>query len=197
MTKKTSRQLQAEETRKRIVLCYLDIIREKPPNEVKITELCQRAGVSVGTYYHHFKNKYSVIRDIYYHIDERFNVVCQELQADSYVDRVLEYITYTGQEAQNYYGLRAATTIYQLQMNIEGAFFLDTTRPFSQNLCDLLRGAVEAGELPPNLDVRSTVLDLLCIFRGIVYSWCLLKGELDIEGTIYATVSAYMESLNK
>ena len=106
MTKKTSRQLQAEETRKRIVLCYLDIIREKPPNEVKITELCQRAGVSVGTYYHHFKNKYSVIRDIYYHIDERFNVVCQELQADSYVDRVLEYITYTGQEAQNYYGLR-------------------------------------------------------------------------------------------
>lgn len=192
---KTTRQLQAENTKKRIVAHYLDIIRERPASEVKISELCKRANISVGTYYYYYKDKDSVIRDIYYHIDERFIEIYKTLRADSHVGRILEYITYTGKEAQNYYGLRAATTIYQLQMKIEGSFFLDITRPFSQNLCKLLNGAIAAGELRPGLDIRATTLDLLCIFRGIIYSWCLLKGEFDVENMIHTTVAAYMNHL--
>lgn len=192
---KTSRQLQAEETKKQILLCYLDMIREKSADEIKVSELCRKANVSVGTYYYYYKSKDNIIRDIYYHIDDRFNEVYQTLTAGSYVDRILEYITHTGDEAQNYYGLRATTTIYQLQMNVEGSFFLDTSRPFSQNLSDLLTKAIKAGELQESLDIHSTVLDLLSIFRGTVYSWCLLKGELDIKGTIHTIVTAYMQRL--
>lgn len=43
-------------------------------------------------------------------------------------------------------------------MKIEGSFFLDITRPFSQNLCELLNGAIAAGELRPGLDIRANTL---------------------------------------
>lgn len=195
MRMKTSRQLKAEETQKRIVLCYLDMIRERPADKVKISELCQRANVSVGTYYYYYKNKDSIVRAIYSHIDDRFNEIYRTLRAGSYVGKILEYITHTGDEAQDYFGLRAATTIYQIQMDVEGSFFSDITRPFGQNLCRLLEDAIEAGELPSGTDIRSAVLDLLCIFRGIVYSWCLLEGEFDVKETIHTVVSSYMDDL--
>lgn len=194
---KTSRQVQAEETKRQILLCYLEMIREKPMDEIKISELCKKANVSVGTYYYYYKNKENIIRDIYYHIDNRFNDIYQSLTAESYVERILEYLIHTGDEALNYYGLQAATTIYRLQMNVEGEFFMDTSRPFSMNLMNLLTGAIEAGEIPTDIDIRSTVLELLSIFRGIVYSWCLLKGEFDIVETISTVSAAYMQNLKK
>lgn len=194
---KTSRQLQAEETKRQILSCYLELIREKPADEIKIAELCQRANVSVGTYYYYFKAKDSIIREVYYHIDARFEEISKTLSGKSNVAKILEYITHTGSEARNYFGLNAATTIYRLQMDIDADFFLDTGRPFSQNLSQLLETAVSEGELPAGLDLQGTVVDLLCIFRGIIYSWCLLRGDFDVESTIHTTVAAYMKGLQK
>lgn len=194
---KTSRQIQAEETKRQILLCYLEMIREKPIDDIKISELCKKANISVGTYYYYYKNKENIIRDIYYHIDNRFDKIYQSLSAKSYTERIQEYLTHTGDEALNYFGLQATTTIYQLQMNVEGDFFMDTTRPFSLNLIKLLTSAIEAGELPAGINIQSTVLELLSIFRGIVYSWCLLKGEFNIVETISTVVAAYMQNLKK
>lgn len=194
---KTSRQIQSEETRQQIFEAYLDLIREKPDSEIKIAELCDRAGVSVGTYYYYYKTKDKLIRQVYYHVDSRFDQIYRRLTADTYMARIVEYILHTSDEAKNYYGLRATTTIYQLQMEIDGSFFTDTSRPFSQHLCELLNGAIQAGELPEGLDIHEAVLNLLCIFRGTVYSWCLLKGSLDMEETIRSTVTAYLRRLSR
>lgn len=192
---KTSRQIQAEKTKGQILDCYLELIREKPIDEIKIADLCKKADISVGTYYHYFRSKESIIREIYYRIDARFEEIGKHLCGKTYVDQILEYLTHTGDEAQNYFGLRASTTIYRLQMSIDADFFLDTSRPFSQNLLRLLTLAVKAGELSEDIQIQTTVIDLLCIFRGIVYSWCLLKGEFDVEDMIHTTVKAYLKKI--
>ena len=61
MKETTSRKQQAMETRIKILEIALDLFKEKGMNAVKITDICQAAGVSVGAFYHHFPSKESII----------------------------------------------------------------------------------------------------------------------------------------
>ena len=52
-TKKTSRQLQAEQTKAHLLEVALRLVREQGFDNVKIGDICKEAGVSTGAFYHH------------------------------------------------------------------------------------------------------------------------------------------------
>ena len=56
MKRKTSRQIQAENTKKRILDTVADILRTKSFEQMGILEICEKAGISIGAFYHHFEN---------------------------------------------------------------------------------------------------------------------------------------------
>lgn len=43
---------------------YMQLLAEKPADEIRISELCQRAGVSKSTFYNNYKNMPGFIRDV-------------------------------------------------------------------------------------------------------------------------------------
>lgn len=56
-TNKTSRQLQADKTRKHILDTAYQLICEKPVAAIRITDITKASGISTGTFYHYFPSK--------------------------------------------------------------------------------------------------------------------------------------------
>ena len=60
-------------TRQKIYRCFLDLRRKKPIEEIRITDLCEKAGINRATFYHHYQ-------DIYALSDEMENTVIERYQ---------------------------------------------------------------------------------------------------------------------
>ena len=64
-------QLKSKETKARIFQAAKDILRKKGYEELSIKNICEEAGVSNGSFYHHFKTKDDLLS---YYIEEQPNI---------------------------------------------------------------------------------------------------------------------------
>lgn len=44
-----------------------DLMRQKTVNEISVTEICEKVGISRRNFYRYFQDKYEVVQWIYYH----------------------------------------------------------------------------------------------------------------------------------
>ena len=56
-TAMTRRQQQAAETRQKIYVSTISLYQTKPYDSVTIADICEAADISVGSFYHYFKDK--------------------------------------------------------------------------------------------------------------------------------------------
>lgn len=52
-------------TKKIIIDTVLGLIKTKDLQEITVQQICEEAGVSKGTFYNHFKDKYDVLHTFY------------------------------------------------------------------------------------------------------------------------------------
>ena len=57
----TSRDLQARETRERLMRTAMDLIAGEGYRTVTVSRICRECGVSVGTFYQYFTSKKDII----------------------------------------------------------------------------------------------------------------------------------------
>ncbi|MBR3356356.1 MAG: TetR/AcrR family transcriptional regulator C-terminal domain-containing protein [Solobacterium sp.] len=59
------------------------LLKKKPLDKIRITEICQAAEIERSTFYYHFKDKYDLVAWIFYHDAFRTNVTDVKEAADS------------------------------------------------------------------------------------------------------------------
>lgn len=59
-------------TRQKIYRCFLDLRRKKPIEEIRITDLCEKAGINRATFYHHYEDIYALSDEMEYSVIERY-----------------------------------------------------------------------------------------------------------------------------
>ena len=86
----TSRDLQREETRRRVRDCALQIFRRDGVAAAKIEEIVKLAGVSRGTFYFHFPTKEDVIVDLLDEAEGRVAHAIEVLPTSTPLKKVLD-----------------------------------------------------------------------------------------------------------
>ncbi|WP_333576728.1 TetR/AcrR family transcriptional regulator [Faecalibacillus intestinalis] len=66
----TTRDIQREETKKRIYDVAFKLFDEFGYDKVKVSDIAKAANVSVGSVYYHYKNKEAIIDYGYYEFDQ-------------------------------------------------------------------------------------------------------------------------------
>lgn len=66
-------------TQLRIYQAVKKLLEEKSPHNISIQDICQYAGIGVGTFYHYYASKNEAIFDISNPIDEYFDTVVKPL----------------------------------------------------------------------------------------------------------------------
>jgi TetR/AcrR family fatty acid metabolism transcriptional regulator len=184
---KTKRQEQAIETKNRIYTAAIDLMDQKGFENLTIADISQKAGVSVGAFYHYFTSKNDILAEIFHKADEYFSTqVISELKMSNVPDKIVEYFDHYAK-----FNMASGVELTQQIFNPKIKFFIKKDRPMLVILEDLIEEGQERNEIRADEDPEELSRFLLVMARGVVFEWSLYDGSYDLE----AAMHKYIESL--
>jgi AcrR family transcriptional regulator len=179
----TKRKQQAAKTREKISAAALELLKAHTIEEIGVNDICRHAGVSVGAFYHYFKNKDNIILEVYRDLDIRFEKLAKSPGAYQMTvrDFIFEY-SKCYSDFQMEVGAAFAGKVYALQSRV----FLDTKRPIHIRLREYLLEKQRDGKIDAALDVGEFCDYLIVILRGNAYDWCLHEGAYNLTEKLFA-----------
>lgn len=194
MGEKVTRKEQAINTKKKLIQTSLNLFRTKGFDEVTINEICKKANVTTGAFYHHIKSKYGVIVEAYSEYDSYCDDKIKDIDASkSCMEKLYEYLKYQIDYTQDM-GLETISVIYKIQITEDNKFFLSEKRTLYKHLNNIIKLAQENNELVSDVSSENITSELLLIIRGVVYNWCQCLGEYNLLEMENRIVGNYMKA---
>ena len=193
-----TRKEQAELTRQKIAQTAIDLIRKNGYSKVNVSDICKRAGVSVGSFYHYFSSK-SVLATIYDRSDAALvNRIKTIGLSGNTQKKLLTLFEFQVDYVVNEFGLEMLDEMFKgrLENLSDGnVLFFSKKRPLYTNVDTLIRIAMESGELKMSRPPEFITNDILRFFRGILYDWCARSGSYNLLDNVQESMGFYIHLL--
>lgn len=170
-SKKTKK---ADETRQKIFETAMHLMSEKGYQGATIRDICNCAGVSVGSFYRYFPAKSDILKEVYDAGDTLMENEDPELLSKCWLVRIEAFIAKYA-KLNNDTGLATMRILY----NPENKWFT-LVRPMQHKLEELIFGAQSHAELTPSLSAKELTEILFVCMRGICYDWCISNGSYNL-----------------
>ena len=182
-----SRQQQkSRETRERIFRAAKRILEKQGYEELSIKNICEEAGVSNGSFYHHFKTKDDLLS---YYIEDQPKIDPDLLELPDSVEGVKEgiikvYLNYVKYCRE--LGVEFVAEYYDTKNQALNAA-VRTERPYPVlTVQSYVEKAMAAGIVSLNVEIDEFTTDIRMIVIGNVFEWCVKHGDADFEGKFRA-----------
>ncbi len=195
MCELTKQQLKSKETKERIFRAARHILQKKGYEELSIKNICEEAGVSNGSFYHHFKTKDDLLS---YYIEDQpsINPDLLDLPRDS--KEAKETIIYVYLNYVHYcqeLGVEFMANYYTPK-NQSLNPLIRTERPYPiVAVHNYLEKCIQAGIVSPRLSLEDITTDIRMIVIGNVFEWCLKTGDADFEGNMKRSLQVYLDGI--
>ena len=163
--------------------------------QLSIKNICEEAGVSNGSFYHHFKTKDDLLS---YYIEEQpsMDPDLLGLPADAgetkkaIISVYLNYVHYCEELGVEF------MANYYTPKNQSLNPLSRTERPYPIiTVHDYLKRVIDAGIISPSTDLEDITTDIRMIVIGNVFEWCLKSGNADFEGNMQRSLETYLNGL--
>ena len=179
--KLTSRDIQARETREKLLRTSMELIAREGYRGVTVSRICKECGVSVGTFYQYFSAKRELVALLSRRRNESIYQAAQsldytkpagELYAD-YVRVTMEQIRVQGflQARAILTGMMEAPDVGDLNHGIQLR---------KEMVFRILRQGRLSGEFTSAMDEEEFFWLYSATFHGILVLWCYRDGDMDI-----------------
>lgn len=191
----SKQQLKSRETKARIFRAAKTILQQKGYEELSIKNICEEAGVSNGSFYHHFKTKDDLLS---YYIEEQPSINPDYLDLPSSAEEaknaiILVYLNYV------HYCQELGVSFmsnYYTPKNQSLNPLIRTERPYPiVTVHNYLQKAMAAGVIRFDPDLEEVTTDIRMIVIGNVFEWCLKHGKTDFEGNMKRSLKTYLDGL--
>lgn len=190
-----SRQQQkSKETKEKIFQAAKRILQKKGYEELSIKNICEEAGVSNGSFYHHFRTKDDLLS---YYIEDQptINPDLLELPGNAagvregIIQVYLNYVKYCRE-----LGVEFMSGYYDTKNQALNAA-IRTERPYPiVTVQTYVEKAIAAGIVRLNVKIEEFTTDIRMIVIGNVFEWCLRNGEVDFEENMSRSLGKYLDS---
>lgn len=195
MQELSRQQLKSQETKKKIFLAAKNILKREGYDALSIKNICEEAGVSNGSFYHHFKTKDDLLS---YYIEEQPSISSSLLVSPESVDDVrntvvlvyLNYVKYCqelGVEFMANYYTPKNQSLNPLKRT-ERSYPIVTVQEY-------LKQSMDAGIIRSDLPLDEITTDIRMIVIGNVFEWCLKNGDTDFEGNMKRSLETYLRGI--
>ena len=189
-----SRQQQkSKETKERIFHAAKDILQKDGYEALSIKNICEAAGVSNGSFYHHFKTKDDLLS---YYIEEQPSIDPDHLELPRDAAGVKEAIVYVYLNYVQYcreLGVDFMSSYYTPKnQSLNAVSRTQRSYPII-TVENYLKKCIQAGIISPKLSLQEISTDIRMIVIGNVFEWGLMKGDCDFEGNMKRSLSTYLE----
>ena len=202
MANKRSRPSKASEpsdAKQKLIDTTVELVKKYGADAITVRNVCEEAGLSIGTFYHHFQNKDDLL--MYFVREESFDSFVLETPLEDIAGRVCElymhlisrYLTLGEEFMKSFYTTgNKALSAYMGQEN--GCFAEGTV----MSRCEReLVDAREQGFLEKGADPHLLSMDICTIVKGCVFEWALDDGRMNIAESLERIVRAYLEIYRK
>ena len=193
----TKQKLKSQETKERIFEATKAILQKNGYENLSIKNICEEAGVSNGSFYHHFKTKDDLLS--YY-------VVAQPSMTSELSD-----LPHDKEEAKN-----AIVEVYrtyaayckELGPDFVSGYYtprnqalnpdIRSERPYPiVTVQNYLEKAVSARKIELKLSIPEVVDDIRMLVIGNAFEWSMRSGKVDMEENIRRSLSYYLDGVLK
>ena len=193
-TELSRQQQKSRETREKIFQAAKRILQKKGYEELSIKNICEEAGVSNGSFYHHFKTKDDLLS---YYIEDQptINPDPLELPEDvagvkkGIIEVYMNYVKYCRE-----LGVEFMSGYYDTKNQALNAA-IRTERPYPiVTVQTYVEKAIAAGVVKLNEEIDEFTTDIRMIVIGNVFEWCLRGGDTDFEGNMSRSLGKYLDA---
>jgi len=190
----SKQELKSRETKNRIFQASKVILKTEGYEALSLKNICKEAGVSNGSFYHHFKSKDDLLS---YYIEEQPKIAPDLLEnpkdvtgvKETIIQVYLNYVRYCGE-----LGVEFLASYYDTKnqaLNPETR----TQRPYPiVTVQEYVEKAIAADVVKLNVKIEEFTTDIRMIVIGNVFEWCLRKGKVDFAGNMKRSLGKYLDS---
>ncbi len=191
----TKQQRKSKETKERIFQAAKTILQRSGYENLSIKNICEEAGVSNGSFYHHFKTKDDLLS---YYIEAQPTVnpalldmpQNKEEAINAIIGVYLNYASYCKELGVDFVAGYYTPRNQALNPDIR------TERPYPiVTVQQYLEKAVVANAIQLKLTIAEVVNDIRMLVIGNAFEWAMRNGEVDMEVNIKRSLSHYLESV--
>lgn len=168
------RRQQSQKTEKRLMQAAWELMSEHGFDAVPVRDICKKAGVTTGAFYHHFPTKEAMLDRGYERMDDFIRARVEKAPAARAIDRLraifLSYAAYMEQENGE-----LTARFYQNLLSSRSLQAFDQKRYIYDAVGRYFTRAVSEGDLTDRYP--SDYMAEFCVrhFRGIVIDWAFHK----------------------
>ena len=191
----SKQQLKSKETKEKIFHAAKSILQKSGYESLSIKNICEEAGVSNGSFYHHFKTKDDLLS---YYIENQPTVDPElldvpkdkETAKEAIVGVYLNYVAYCKELGVDFVAGYYTPRNQALNPTIR------TERPYPiVTVQHYLERAVAADAITLNLSIPEVVTDIRMLVIGNAFEWALRNGEVDFEENMRRSISHYLNGV--
>lgn len=194
------RKKKALMTRQAISEAGISLLSRKGYYNITVDEICEKAGVSKGTFYNYFKSKDEIIWYEYLKLDQYYkDTAAREMaKKKNSIDKLRALctaaITYT-----NNLGVSNVKAAYQSQLGPDRGFsrIASEERPLNTLARQTIEQGQQKGELRKDISVEEMTRTFVTGLRGTVFEWCLTNGKYDLIAEEKRICSILLEGMRR
>ena len=195
ITELSKQQLKSKETKDKIFRAAKTILQKQGYDHLSIKNICEEAGVSNGSFYHHFKTKDDLLS---YYIEEQPSINPDLLDLPSspseakttIIEVYINYVHYCQELGVSF------MSNYYTPKNQSLNPLIRTERPYPiVTVHNYLKRAIDAQVIALHADLEDVTTDIRMIVIGNVFEWCLKSGNADFEGNMRRSLETYLDGL--
>ena len=185
-----------QNSKEKIINTTISIIKENGADNITVRDVCSRAGLSVGTFYHYFRDKDDLM--MFFLKETSFEAFDLKTPLSDSAGRMTELYMHLirkymelGLDFMKSFYSTGNLSLSSYMGETDGAFASGTVMARSEAE---MRDALSAGFIKVNTDIHTVCMDICTIVKGCVFEWCLNDGRPDIESILHRILENYLRS---
>ena len=170
------RKEQARQTEAAILQAALELARANSFDKVSVRDICQRAGITTGAFYHHFRSKEDLLSRGFAPLDRRMEEALSGHEGDPPPERLWRILSTYAAFIQDQ-GWELVARYYVHRLSNPSFESMDPSRFTHRAMLECLRQTRDLGLLMPGKSPEWVADFLFRHFRGVAIDWILHQGS--------------------
>lgn len=192
MNKINTRDEQYNQTHLLIYNTFHALLQDNPFEKITVRQICTACDISIGSFYHHYKNKDEIIESGYSLFDEAIKEIILNRKSYSNTEEKLLFLFELELDMIGQQGYASAGALFGNQLTYQNPYILDEERFFFYELVATAQKYIEEKNM--QADPKKMIRRLLRVSRGSIYVWCLHKGDYPLVEETLPIIKTLLET---
>ena len=171
------------ESKKTLMNISMELFAEKNFDRVSVDEICKRAGLTKGSFYHHFKSKYDIPVQQYREMQGEFYRDYEQSFNLEFIDRfkyvILWYAEYCTEDKLNFF-----INYYKVVVNSPKNKLVRRIEMETKVYTEILHIGMMQGYFRPEIDIVFFSEMISKFIYALLLDWAVFQGGIDLASEL-------------